>query len=101
MENRIIIKKINFLDDTDEETKSNNLTNNINKDIKIKLYHNKTNQISETIWDYENNDIINWKFIIDYNENLCIDFIILENDIFEQDNICILSCSNPPPRKYI
>jgi hypothetical protein len=87
MENRIIIKKINFVEDTDEITNSNKLTNNSNKDIKIKLYHNKTNQISETIWDYENNDIINWKFIINYNENLCIDFIILENDIFEQDNI--------------
>ena len=88
MENRIIIKKIKFIDDTDKIiNSSNNLMKDSNKDIKIKLYHNKTNQISETIWDYENNDIINWKFIIDYNENLCIDFIILENDIFEQDNI--------------
>ena len=87
MENRIIIKKINFVDDTDVERNFNNLTNASNKDIKIKLYHNKTNQISETIWDYENNDIINWKFIVDYNENTSIDFIILENDIFEQDNI--------------
>ena len=74
MENRIIIKKINFFEQ-------------LTHDIKIKLYHNKITQVSSIIWDYENKEIINWKFIIDYDLNIAIDFILLENDIFEENNI--------------
>ena len=74
MENRIVIKKINFFEQ-------------LNRDIKIKLYHNNISQISDVIWEYENNEIINWKFIIDYEPSIAIDFILLENDIFEENNI--------------
>ena len=74
MENRIIIKKIKFFEQ-------------LTRDIKIKLYHNKIYQISDVILEYENNEIINWKFIIDYDPNIAIDFILLENDIFEENNI--------------
>jgi hypothetical protein len=74
MENRIVIKKINFFEQ---------LTN----DIQIKLYHNKISQISDTIWEYENNGIINWKFIIDYEPDINIDFILLENNPIEDNNI--------------
>jgi hypothetical protein len=74
MENRIVIKKINFFEQ---------LTN----DIQIKLYHDKTSQISDTIWDYENNGIINWKFIIDYEPDINIDFILLDGNPVEDNNI--------------
>lgn len=72
MENRIIIKSIQFINNSSEDL--------IQNDIKIKLYHNKINLMSDIIWNYKNNDIINWKFIINYDSKLSIDFIILEND---------------------
>ena len=94
MENRIVIKKINFLRVNKLEDFGFNptvITENelIDKkhDLKIKLYHNKITQISDIIWDYENNEIINWKFIIDYDSHIAIDFILLENDIFDENNI--------------
>jgi len=74
MENRIVIKKINFFEQ-------------LTRDIKIKLYHNKILQVSDVIWEYENNEIINWKFIIDYEPTIAIDFILLENDVFDENNI--------------
>ena len=74
MEARIVIKNLDFIESD-------------KKDIKIKLYHNKINLLSDIIWDYENKDTINWKFIIDYTPSIPIDFIILENDVLDQNNI--------------
>jgi len=74
MEARIVIKNINFIQ-IDK------------KDIRIKIYHDNVNLISDIIWDYKSNDIINWKFIFDYNPIFPIDFVVLENDILEQNVI--------------
>jgi len=74
MENRIVLKKISFLNDKI----------NTPIDIKIKLYHDKIIKNTEILWDYTD-EIINWKFIINYNDKSPIDFIILEN--LEQENI--------------
>jgi len=74
MQNRIIIKQIKF-------------ENNKNfKNIKIKLYHNNIIQTSDILWNYTD-EIINWKFIINYNEKLPIDFVIFERDIFDNEII--------------
>ena len=53
MENRLVIKKIHF-------TKING---KFKQDIKIKLSHNSINLLSDIFWEYNNNELINWKFI--------------------------------------
>ena len=77
MENRLVIKKIKLL-------KSHE---NLIRDIKIKLYHNNTTLTSDIFWDYMNNQTINWKFIFDYNQKLPISFLILDDELFNTDNI--------------
>ena len=77
MENRLIIKKIHF-------TKINA---NFKQDIKIKLSHNSINLLSDIFWDYNNNELINWKFIFDYDNKNSIDFIIIDDELFNEDNI--------------
>jgi hypothetical protein len=59
MENRIVLKKILFLNDKI----------NTPIDIKIRLYHDKIIKNTEILWDYTD-EIINWKFIINYNDIL-------------------------------
>ena len=76
MENRLVIKQISI--------ESNNY---LSRDIRIKLYHNKIVKSSDLFQEYENNGIINWKFIFDYYKNQPIDLVFLENDIFEDDII--------------
>jgi len=76
MENRLVIKKINMLE-----------SSNLSKDIRIKLYHHKNSKNSDLIEDYNNDQIINWKFIFDFQKNLPIELIFLENDIFQDDII--------------
>lgn len=76
LENRIVIKKIFF---KTYET--------FNQDIKIKLYHNNIIQTSEILWDYTSNEIINWKFIFDYDSSKPISFLILDDELFNTDNI--------------
>lgn len=77
MENRLIIKKIQFIKQLDI----------FNQDIKIKLYHNEISQISEIFWDYLNNQVINWKFIFNYDNEKPINFLILDDELFNTDNI--------------
>lgn len=77
MENRLVIKKIDFISSFDI----------YKQDIKIKLYHNNIILISNIFWDYPNNQIINWKFIFDYNKLKPINFMILDDELFNEDNI--------------
>ena len=77
MENRLVIKKIDFISSFDI----------YKQDIKIKLYHNNIILISNIFWDYPNNQIINWKFIFDYNKSKPINFMILDDELFNEDNI--------------
>ena len=77
MENRLVIKKIDFISSFDV----------YKQDIKIKLYHNNISLTSEIFWDYPNNEIINWKFIFDYNKSKPINFMILDDELFNEDNI--------------
>ena len=77
MENRLVIKKIDFISSFDV----------YKQDIKIKLYHNNISLTSEILWDYPNNEIINWKFIFDYNKSKPINFMILDDELFNEDNI--------------
>lgn len=77
MENRLIIKKITF----------NKTNDSYKQDIKIKLYHSDFIQTSDIFWDYSNGQIINWKFVFDYEPGKNIDFIILDDELFNQDNI--------------
>ena len=77
MENRLVIKKIDFISSFDI----------YKQDIKIKLYHNNIILLSNIFWDYPNNQIINWKFIFDYNKSKPINFMILDDELFNEDNI--------------
>jgi hypothetical protein len=77
MENRLIIKKIQFISSLDV----------FKQDIKIKLYHDNITLTSEIFWDYPNNQIINWKFIFDYRKIKSINFMILDDELFNEDNI--------------
>jgi hypothetical protein len=77
MENRLVIKKIDFISSFDV----------YKQDIKIKLYHNNISLTSEIFWDYPNNEIINWKFIFPYKKSKSIDFLILDDELFNEDNI--------------
>ena len=77
MENRLVIKKIHF-------TKING---KFKQDVKIKLSHNNINLLSDIFWEYNNNELINWKFIFDYDNKNSIDFIIIDDELFNEDNI--------------
>lgn len=82
MENRLVIKKINFIKNFEV----------YKQDIKIKLYYGSITQTSEIFWNYSNNQIINWKFIFDYDGRSRIEFIILDDELFNVDNIIGQSC---------
>jgi len=77
MENRLVIKKIHF-------TK---IHGKFKQDVKIKLSHNNINLLSDIFWEYNNNELINWKFIFDYDNKNSIDFIIIDDELFNEDNI--------------
>jgi len=77
MENRLVVKKIQFILSLDI----------FKQDIKIKLYHDNIFLTSEIFWDYPNNQIINWKFIFDYKKQKTINFMILDDELFNEDNI--------------
>ena len=78
MQNRIIIKSIEFYGIKNKDK---------DKDIIIKLYHNKMTESSDVF--VHDQKKINWKFIIDYNKNLPIYFIIFEKDIHNNETMIV------------
>ena len=93
MENRLVIKRIQLFKNYDT----------FNQDIKIKLYHNNTSQTSDIFWDYVSNETINWKFIFDYDNQQPISFLILDDELFNTDNIigqCQIKNESIPESSY-
>ena len=76
-QNRLVIKKLVF-------TK---VLESYKQDIKIKLFHNSQNYVSNIFWNYPNNELINWKFIFIMDFKKPIDFMILDDELFNKDNL--------------